>query len=409
MSVKGEAAKEGAKILGNAFKKVVGEGKAAAEEVAESGVKTGADRAAEYAVKEGAEQATKEGAEQTAKTGTEQAAKQGAEQAVKAGTGTVAEEAAKAASKSSAWRRFMESAKQKGSTGVNEGDVHFFGRQAKKVPKFMFAHPVISAGVAFGVAGQVTGKGGGQEAADFANGWAFGDDAKDKSLAENSGRLAVDGMFGAGTFDLIRDKLKESTAEGKEDLADLYRFLRAEAGNAADRFESFQSGELKATEAVTAVSPTTRQDSMMLTIGNRQVDLSQYNEEERRQLLSYAAAVNAQQPATGADIFRTIQDLSPMENFKSLLSYVTGGGTGTSVAAMIPAAMLLFGNYGFMAKIASVMLGTFAYKNAKQARQQEMYERLATRQAYAQRTPSQLYDEYENAQNEQLQFRGLHL
>ena len=71
----------------------------------------------------------------------------------------------------------------------------------------------------------------------------------------------------------------------------------------------------------------------------------------------------------------SLSDFSPFTGFKNLLNTVTGGNTNMmSVAAMIPAAMLMFGNFGWMGKIASMMLGSMALKNMNHpAPQQNMH------------------------------------
>lgn len=67
----------------------------------------------------------------------------------------------------------------------------------------------------------------------------------------------------------------------------------------------------------------------------------------------------------------SLSDFSPFNGFKSMLNTVTGGNTNLmSVAAMIPAAMLMFGNFGWMGKIASLMLGSLAVKNINHPAQQ---------------------------------------
>ena len=67
----------------------------------------------------------------------------------------------------------------------------------------------------------------------------------------------------------------------------------------------------------------------------------------------------------------SLSDFSPFNGFKSMLNTVTGGNTNLmSVAAMIPAAMLMFGNFGWMGKIASLMLGSLAVKNINHPTQQ---------------------------------------
>lgn len=62
-------------------------------------------------------------------------------------------------------------------------------------------------------------------------------------------------------------------------------------------------------------------------------------------------------------------------SFTNLLHTITGGNTNMmSMAALIPAAMLMFGNFGWMGKIASLFLGNFALKNINKpsARQQAL-------------------------------------
>ena len=91
----------------------------------------------------------------------------------------------------------------------------------------------------------------------------------------------------------------------------------------------------------------------------------------------------------------SLADFSPFSGFKNLLNTVTGGNTNMmSVAAMIPAAMLMFGNFGWMGKIASLMLGSLALKNmnhpASQQNMQMQYNPQLVQQQYQQNYHEQL-------------------
>lgn len=91
----------------------------------------------------------------------------------------------------------------------------------------------------------------------------------------------------------------------------------------------------------------------------------------------------------------SLSDFSPFTGFKNLLNTVTGGNTNMmSVAAMIPAAMLMFGNFGWMGKIASMMLGSMALKNmnhpAPQQNMQMQYQPQMVQERYQQNYHQQL-------------------
>ena len=91
----------------------------------------------------------------------------------------------------------------------------------------------------------------------------------------------------------------------------------------------------------------------------------------------------------------SLADFSPFSGFKNLLNTVTGGNTNMmSVAAMIPAAMLMFGNFGWMGKIASMMLGSMALKNmnhpASQQNMQMQYQPQMVQEQFQQNYNQQL-------------------
>lgn len=104
-------------------------------------------------------------------------------------------------------------------------------------------------------------------------------------------------------------------------------------------------------------------------------------------------AMQGQYPAQQHQM--TLADFSPFTGFKNLLNTVTGGNTNMmSVAAMIPAAMLMFGNFGWMGKIASLMLGSLALKNmnhpAPQQNMQMQYQPQMVQEQYQQNYRQQL-------------------
>ena len=57
--------------------------------------------------------------------------------------------------------------------------------------------------------------------------------------------------------------------------------------------------------------------------------------------------------------------LSPFSGISQLAGSILSGGKGLSLAALIPAAFLMFGNFGWMGKIASLFLGSLAMKNMR--------------------------------------------
>ena len=64
--------------------------------------------------------------------------------------------------------------------------------------------------------------------------------------------------------------------------------------------------------------------------------------------------------------------LNPFSSISNLVGSFFGGGSALSLAALIPAAFLMFGNFGWMGKIASLFLGSLAMKNMR-LQQQMMY------------------------------------
>lgn len=112
-----------------------------------------------------------------------------------------------------------------------------------------------------------------------------------------------------------------------------------------------------------------------------------------QQMAQYAGPSAMQYPQQGG--VSTLADFSPFSGFRSLLNTVTGGNTNMmSVAAMIPAALLMFGNFGWMGKIASLMLGSMAVKNLNHPYPAQNLQQSGQRQQqYMQQQYQQKYQE----------------
>ena len=79
--------------------------------------------------------------------------------------------------------------------------------------------------------------------------------------------------------------------------------------------------------------------------------------------------------------------LSPFSGLSQLASSFWSGGSGMSLAALIPAAFLMFGNFGWMGKIASLFLGSLAMKNMRMQQSYVPYQQqLPMRQGYQMQT-----------------------
>lgn len=64
------------------------------------------------------------------------------------------------------------------------------------------------------------------------------------------------------------------------------------------------------------------------------------------------------------------------DSLRNLTGSLFSGGKGLSMASMIPAAWLMFGNFGWMGKITSLLLGSLIYRNMTRddTIQQAMYQ-----------------------------------
>lgn len=322
---------------------------------------------------------------------------EGLEKAIRDGLEEGLESGGKEGTKKSAYRRFMDSAKS------SDGDVHYLmngtGKFIKAPFKFAAHHPVIAGVGALGTYGAVTGEGGFKTAVNLAKWLGISKDNQDKGLVEGVSSDVIDAVAGEGSADKVKklvgdgiEKGKEVMSSGKENFSDGFHDVRERV------IEAYESGKGY------LHSSSGEQSAMALPAD---MDWSNLTEEQKY----YIAMLHQQQPATGGGIMNSLSNLSPMKSFQSLLGELFGGGKTTSIAAAIPAAMLMFGNYGWMAKIASVMLGGFAYKNAKQAQQQENMARQSTNGIFqiagqsVMRTPAEQYALLSAAQDDTV-YRG---
>lgn len=173
---------------------------------------------------------------------------------------------------------------------------------------------------------------------------AMGPEATNKSLGEG----VIDEVAGEGTFKNTKDVV----------------------GNTIDKTQEVAGKVIEGTgEALAAVGEGARQ------VYNGVTDRIQGSTPEP----SYAN--NGGQDLTPEQIYQIYQQqaltqqqnqvgnlyaaLSPFASLGNLLGGLTSG-TGLSLSAMIPAAFMMFGNFGWMGKIASLFLGALAYKNMKQ-------------------------------------------
>ena len=159
-------------------------------------------------------------------------------------------------------------------------------------------------------------------------GLAFGAEGADKSIGEN----VVDGMIGEGTYDHISHA----------------------AGNAVD---AVGNGVHAAGEGV----QNAFQGAGQMVQGYQQ---------------------QAVVPQQGGGLFSA---LNPFDSISQVANSFWSGGSGMSLAALIPAAFLMFGNFGWMGKIASLFLGSLAMKNMRM-QQAVMPQQVPYRQGYQMQT-----------------------
>lgn len=239
----------------------------------------------------------------------------------------------------------------KGTFNMGKGAFRF----AAKNPKFSF----IGGGIAVG---SYTGNG---ALRTWAN-WVGGGDSKetaaeklnrvingDKAQGGNVIGNTIDSVAGEGTAQEIADTVKTV----KDGAASVAGATKDAVVNGVDAARGFVAGHTPGTPS-----------------------MNQYVDQQM--------AMQGQYP-TQQGQGMSLSDFSPFTGFKNMLNTVTGGNTNMmSVAAMIPAAMLMFGNFGWMGKIASLMLGSLALKNmnhpAPQQNMQMQYQPQMVQEQYQQ-------------------------
>ena len=187
----------------------------------------------------------------------------------------------------------------------------------------------VAVGVALGEQAKENYKAGG--AVDAMKGKVAGQDAVDQSV----GQVVVDGVAGEGTYQ------KAGTTVGN---------VVDGAGNVITAVgQGVQNAYHGAGEIVT---------NLMQGQGGQQQPMT-----DQQIYQAYQQQALAQQQPQGGGLLNM---LNPFQSISNLLGSVTKGGTGMSLAALIPAAFLMFGNFGWMGKIASLFLGSLAMKNMRQ-------------------------------------------
>ena len=187
----------------------------------------------------------------------------------------------------------------------------------------------VAVGVALGEQAKENYKAGG--AVDAMKGKVAGQDAVDQSV----GQVVVDGVAGEGTYQ------KAGTTVGN---------VVDGAGNVITAVgQGVQNAYHGAGEIVT---------NLMQGQGGQQQPMT-----DQQIYQAYQQQALAQQQPQGGGLLNM---LNPFQSISNLLGSVTNGGTGMSLAALIPAAFLMFGNFGWMGKIASLFLGSLAMKNMRQ-------------------------------------------
>lgn len=177
----------------------------------------------------------------------------------------------------------------------------------------------------------------------------FGERGEGKSLSEN----AVDAVAGEGTYNKITEVAGDAVdGAGRainavgEGVSDMYH-------GAKDLVAGVLPGQGGQQQYVPPTSVTDYQSQAQQQYGQiPQAYMAQY----------YQMMQQQQQPQSSSGLFGGLDLFSGVSQ---LTSNILGGGKGLSLAALIPAAFLMFGNFGWMGKIASLFLGSLAMKNMR--------------------------------------------
>lgn len=162
---------------------------------------------------------------------------------------------------------------------------------------------------------------------------AMGSEATEKSLGEN----VVDEVAGKGSYQQIGDTASNVVEKTGEVLQNVGEGVQRAYNGAGEMIAGMTGGN-----------------------GMSGVPYSDMNNGQLYQ--AYQQQALLQQNQTGG----LLSMLNPFNSLGSLVGSITQGGSGLSLAALIPAAFLMFGNFGWMGKIASLFLGSLAMKNMRQ-------------------------------------------
>ena len=237
--------------------------------------------------------------------------------------------------------KFAKSAKNGGEiiNGVrqNEGTVHFIGRHTlgTKVGK-----AAMVVGGAYGW-GKYSGQGVFSAAGDVAENVFLDEEHRGKGAVVGAVRQTLDTAAGRGSAEELSGKVDEAMValgKGKDAVLDTASGMYH---SAASSFSAPPGG-----------MPTMQQ------YADQQMAYGGYPQQAQRQGLG-------------------LSSFNPFNGFTDLLNKVTGGNTNMmSALSLIPAAMLMFGNFGMMGKVASLFLGSFALKHINHPQQAavQMYQ-----------------------------------
>lgn len=177
---------------------------------------------------------------------------------------------------------------------------------------------------------------------------AGGEDAVDKGAT----KTMADETFGEGTTDKVSnevgklyDQTKDIAGDVVDGTGDALRAGRDAVADAYNGARGMMSGFVTGPDGQQQYIPPTGAEDYQ-----RQAMMQYYQTQQYQQ----------QYANSGDGLFGGLNMFSGIGN---MMGSIFSGGKGLSLAAIIPAAMLMFGNFGWFGKIASLMLGSLAYKN----------------------------------------------
>lgn len=162
----------------------------------------------------------------------------------------------------------------------------------------------------------------------------FGKDGASKSLGEN----IIDGVIGQGTY----QKAGETAGNVVDAAGNVIQNVGQSVSDIYHGAQGMVAGLVQGQNGQQQYIPPT--------------DMTAY---QQQAMMQYQCPQQNQ----GGGLFSA---LNPFNGIGDVMNSILGGGSGMSLAALIPAAFLMFGNFGWMGKIASLFLGSLAMKNMRQ-------------------------------------------